>query len=82
MLETTTKLFKSGNANAVQLNKALSQALNAKPGDPLKVRYDPATKSVIINRNEETMTVSADFKGLLEAAYRENQGVMALLKDL
>lgn len=82
MLETKTKLFKSGNSDAIRLNKEISHALNVKPGDELSVRYDPASKSVIIKQDNPEMTVSDDFKQLLEDAYTENKGVMDLLKDL
>lgn len=82
MLEAKTRLFKSGNSDAIRLNKEISRALNVRPGDELIVKYDPASKSVIIKQEEPRMAVSDDFKQLLNEAYAENKGVMDLLKEL
>mgnify|MGYP004708944951 CR=1 FL=1 len=82
MLEAKTKLFKSGNSDAIRLNKALSKALKVQPGDELQLHYDPATQAVIIQRSDTQMTVSPEFKALLDETYQENKGAMDLLKDL
>lgn len=82
MLEIKTKLFKFGDSNAICLTKEISHALNVKPGDEVNVKYDSASKSVIITQENSEMTVSGDFKQLLEDAYNESKDVMDLLKDL
>ncbi|WP_135368876.1 AbrB/MazE/SpoVT family DNA-binding domain-containing protein [Levilactobacillus suantsaiihabitans] len=41
MLEAKTRLFKSGNSDAIRLNKEISRALNVRPGDELMLSTTP-----------------------------------------
>lgn len=83
MVESETKLFRSGNSDAVRLSKDIVNALSVQPGDRLIVQFDPATKSVSITKGDEAdTTVDPAFMKMMDQIYDDNKDAMDLLKDL
>lgn len=81
-LNTTTKVFASGNSDAVRLSKKLKEAMGLKTGDEVTLAFDPATHEIRLKKQTTESPVSPEFMKRFDKLYDQNAGLMNRLKDL
>lgn len=75
----TTKIFKSGNSNAVRLNHKIVQLAGLKENDEVSVNFDSSNGSIIIQPKKKA--ISDDFLEALQSGFKKNKDVLDFLKD-
>lgn len=81
------KVFKSGNSNAVRLNKKIVAALNLSAGSELQFDLDMTDGTLTLKPVPQTSDTQSslptpEFKAKFDQLYDENREAMDLLKDL
>lgn len=74
----TTKIFKSGNSNAVRLNQKIIKLAGLKENDEVSVSFDSSNGSIIIQPKK---AISDDFLEALQSGFEKNKDVLDFLKD-
>lgn len=87
LLEGTMKVFKSGNSNAIRLNKKIVEALNLSTGSELQFDLDMTDGTLTLKPVPQTSGTHSnvptpEFKAKFDQLYGENREAMDLLKDL
>lgn len=79
IIKTSTKIFKSGNSNAVRISKDIMSAAGLKANDEIDVTFNSHDGSIVIKpRNDEFHEC---FSELLNSSLAEDQILLDFLKD-
>ena len=80
VLKSLTKVFKSGNSNAVRLNKNIMDAAGLKANDPVNVTFNAQDGSVTIKAVKKA-NYHDNFSKLLEKRLHDDRETLDFLKD-
>ncbi len=79
IIESPTKIFKSGNSSAVRISKEIMDAAGLKVGDIINVTFNSQDGSVVIKATDKKL--HDHFSPIVDKSLDEDQAVLDFLKD-
>lgn len=81
VIKSSTKIFKSGNSNAVRLSKDLMHASGLKANDTVNVTFNSQDGSIVIRPSKRPSQFHDDFAKLLKESMDDDKEALEFLKD-